>query len=141
MKSIFLDTDVLLDFLMQRASFFEQSKQIVQNCANGKFAIFMSPLSLSNCFYFLRKVHGTSKSIELLKRVVRICEIVGMHRSTIVSALDSNFSDFEDALQHYSALENGTIDAIVTRNVVDYRTSTLPVFTPTEFLAAFSTRS
>jgi hypothetical protein len=48
-------------------------------------------------------------------------------------AMASDFSDFEDAIQYYTALEN-EVDAIITRNLNDFKTSKLPVFTAKEFL-------
>jgi hypothetical protein len=56
----------------------------------------------------------------------------------VLAALDSKFTDFEDALQYFSAVNSNKIDAIITRNIKDFKKSALPVFTPNEFLATFA---
>jgi hypothetical protein len=48
-------------------------------------------------------------------------------------ALSSDFKDFEDALQHYSAIEVKS-DLIITNNIKDYKTSLIPVMTPKQFV-------
>jgi hypothetical protein len=57
-----------------------------------------------------------------------------MDKEIIVNALNSLFTDFEDALQNFSAVKSLTIDFIITRNPKDYKFSTLPVFTPETYL-------
>ncbi len=47
----------------------------------------------------------------------------------------SDFLDFEDAVQNAAAIDC-RIDAIITRNKADYRTSPLTVLAPEEFAAA-----
>lgn len=51
-----------------------------------------------------------------------------------ISGITLAITDYEDAVQHASATASG-LDAIVTRNIADYRRATLPVFTPADFLA------
>jgi hypothetical protein len=54
------------------------------------------------------------------------------------NALLLNFNDYEDAVQHTCA-EAENLDAIVTRNISDYKNATLPVYSPTEFLSLLNT--
>jgi len=61
-------------------------------------------------------------------------EILVMDRNAIVQALRSDFKDFEDALQNYSAELNKEIDIIITRNVKDYKNSNLAIMTPDSYL-------
>ena len=63
-----------------------------------------------------------------------ITEVLSTDRDVIIKALNSNFKDFEDALQNYSAELNGKIDLIVTRNIKDFKYSTLGVMTPDNYL-------
>ena len=55
-------------------------------------------------------------------------------KEIIQTALNSPFTDFEDALQNYSAEFSGEIDAIITRNIKDFKNSTLGVLTPDDFV-------
>ena len=55
-------------------------------------------------------------------------------KDIVNKSLQSDFTDFEDAIQYYSALTNQNIECIVTRNTKDYKKSVLPVMTPREVL-------
>jgi len=66
---------------------------------------------------------------------LKIISVLSMDQKQVLSALDSKFTDFEDALQYFSALQNTNIEAILTRNGKDFKHAELPVFTPKEFLA------
>jgi len=56
----------------------------------------------------------------------------------LINLLESNFNDFEDAIQYFTAIEN-SMDCIITRNVDDYKKSIIPVYTPTELLKQIET--
>jgi hypothetical protein len=68
--------------------------------------------------------------IDDLLTLIRVCPIT---HTVLVQALGLSFADYEDAVQHASATEAG-LDAIVTRNLSDYKNATLPVFSPNDFL-------
>lgn len=57
-----------------------------------------------------------------------------MDKEVVLGALNSDFKDFEDALQNFSAMENGEIKIILTRNIKDYRKSDLAILTPETYL-------
>ena len=63
-----------------------------------------------------------------------------MDKDTVIRALNSEFNDFEDALQNFAAVKSGDIDAIITRNIKDYHKSEIGVFTPENYLKSFSAR-
>ena len=73
--------------------------------------------------------------IEKLTLLLSITDVLAMDKMVVFQALNSGFKDFEDALQHYSALHHKTIDAIITRNIKDYRLSEVGVMTPENFIA------
>jgi hypothetical protein len=60
--------------------------------------------------------------------------VITIDKNAIIKAIDSEFTDFEDALQNFSAENHGSINAIVTRNIKDYKKSKLSVLTPEMFL-------
>lgn len=61
-------------------------------------------------------------------------EIVGTTKKDIIQALRNNFTDYEDSIQYSSALTIKGLDAIITRNIKDYRNSSIAVMTPLDFL-------
>jgi hypothetical protein len=71
-----------------------------------------------------------------LSQLVAITHILTINRTSIVQALNSSFKDFEDALQNYSAETSGSINIIITRNLKDFKNSSLSVMTPENYLKA-----
>ncbi|MET7035628.1 PIN domain-containing protein [Elizabethkingia miricola] len=134
MGKILIDTDVILDFFFDRQPFSEEASQILSLCESKKLNGFVTPIMISNIYYILRKTAKHEKVIEGLKSLMDIVDVAVITKNTIVDALNSNFKDFENALQNFSALDKKDIDIIITRNIKDYKTSSLSVMTPETYL-------
>ncbi|KUG13531.1 DNA-binding protein [Elizabethkingia sp. HvH-WGS333] len=134
MGKILIDTDVILDFFFDRQPFSEEASQILSLCESKKLNGFVTPIVISNIYYILRKTAKHEKVIEGLKSLMDIVDVAVITKNTIVDALNSNFKDFEDALQNFSALDKKDINIIITRNIKDYKTSSLSVMTPETYL-------
>ena len=134
MKSALIDTDVILDFFFDRKPFSDDAAKILSLCESREIKGFITSVILSNVYYLLRQTSTHEKVIEKLLQLVTITEVLSTDRDVIIKALNSNFKDFEDALQNYSAELNGKIDLIVTRNIKDFKYSTLGVMTPDNYL-------
>src|SRR2546425_13283605 len=132
---IFLDTDVALDHLADRQPFVEYAHRLLALAETGQLIICVSSLSFSNLYYILRKLKGHAGAIALLGKLKLLANVSVVAESEIQSALSSQFMDFEDAIQHFTAKTEGGISAIVTRNRSDYSASEIPVLSPDEFLA------
>ena len=64
-------------------------------------------------------------------------DILKVDSDIVKSALNSDFKDFEDSIQYFAAQEHKKVDCIITRNIKDYKDSSLPVMTPETFLITF----
>lgn len=137
MNKAFIDTDVILDFLIAREPFAVDAARIFSLSENKKISICTSGLVFSNAYYVLRKLGTHKKVVEKLTQLTRLIDIIGLSKTAVMQALDSEFSDFEDALQHFAALADG-VKVIVTRNTKDYKRSQLAVLTPDQYLKARS---
>lgn len=137
MSKILIDTDVILDFLFDRKPFSEDSSKILSWCEKGIVQGFVTAIMLSNIYYLLRKNANHEKVIETLKMLMTFLDVVTTDKNAVLSALDSNFKDFEDALQNFSAQNNHGITVIITRNLKDYKTSELSVMSPEIYLKSF----
>jgi len=135
MTKILIDTDVLLDFLYERESFCEDSAKILNLCDLNKISGWITPVILSNIYYILRKLHSHNEVVVKLRELLKILNVLSMNKDTVLLALNSEFADFEDALQNYAAEYNGEINFVVTRNIKDYKNSSLKVLTPNDFLS------
>lgn len=134
---LFLDSDVALDLLMQRPDFYKHSAQLFLKIQNGSAAGFMSSVGFVNTHYFLRKYLGKEKSLQTLREFKKLVSVAAVADQNIDNALYSPFSDFEDAVQHEAAL-NCKARFIITRNIRHYKKSTLPVYTPEDYLKNFT---
>lgn len=134
MDKVLIDTDVLMDFFFDRKPFSEFSTQILNLCAENKLNGYITPVIISNVYYLLRKTATHSKVVEKINQLLTIIDIIKMDKTVVISALNSEFKDFEDALQNFSAIENGQIKIVLTRNLKDFKKSELAVLTPETYL-------
>jgi predicted nucleic acid-binding protein len=132
-KRIFLDTNVMLDFLGERIPFYNSIARVLSFLESNKFTIVVSPISYATVSYFLSKSEGNRIAVEKLRKFKVISDVCIIDEQTIEKGLNSDFSDFEDALQFYNAVESNC-DIILTRNAKDFKKATLPVMSPDEFL-------
>ncbi|MGP1480833.1 MAG: type II toxin-antitoxin system VapC family toxin [Hoylesella enoeca] len=130
---VFLDNNILIDLLSNRGAFTSLSFQVIKSSIMKGNELFISSLSVANACYITRKELSDSvfkQKIYALRPDITITEI---GQEAILFALDSDWTDFEDALQYYSAQEVGA-NVIVTRNKRDFDKSLILVQTPQEFL-------
>jgi len=133
MKKVFLDSDVILDFLTMRQPFAADAMKIIQFGYSGHIKIITSSLSISNIYYVVSRIQNSKNALSKVKELLNIIEVLSVHQSTIESAAYSDFKDFEDAVQNFTAKESG-IKNLITRNVKSFAASNLYIQTPTEFI-------
>jgi predicted nucleic acid-binding protein len=134
MKRVLLDTDVILDFFFDRKPFSEDAAKVLGLCELKVVTGFITPVILSNVYYLLRQTDKHDKIIDKLQQLMEIIDVLLIDKNIIKQALSSDFKDFEDALQNFSAEKDGQIDVIITRNMKDFKKSKLGVMTPKEYL-------
>lgn len=132
---LFLDTNVMLDLLGEREPFYISAAKIATLADKAALQIIVSALSYSTVSYFLAKYEGPEKSKEKLRKFKIISQICDLDESIIEKGLNSDFPDFEDSLQYFSALQSDC-DIILTRNCKDFKKSEIPVMSPDEFLSS-----
>ena len=132
MKNIFLDTNVVINFLADRKPFSLDAARLFNFCVLGKVKIYISAVSYNNIYYILRQSLSNSETIRLLDELSEMAEIADVTKSVIKKSLKTDFRDFEDAIQYYCALSLNKIDFIVTRDTKDFKKSTLSIMTATE---------
>jgi predicted nucleic acid-binding protein len=137
MSKAFIDTDVILDFLIAREPFALDAARIFTLSEKKQISICTTGLVFSNAYYVLRKLGSHQKVMEKLSQLAKLIDIIPLSKVSVLQALDSKFGDFEDALQHYAALSKN-IKTIVTRNVKDFKNSELAVLTPDQYLSSRS---
>lgn len=134
MEKILIDTNVILDFFFDREPFSNDAAKILTLCEKGKIDGFVTSIILSNIYYLLRKTAKHEKVIENLKMLMNLIGVVTTNKEAVLNALNSDFKDFEDALQNFSAQNSDEIKIIITRNIKDYKFSQLSIMTPEMYL-------
>jgi predicted nucleic acid-binding protein len=138
MRHIFIDTNVVIDFLANRQPFSMEAARLFNVAVDGKARIYISAVSYNNIYYILRQSLTNKATIKLLDELSEITEIVDVTKAIIRQSLKTDFNDYEDAIQYYCALSLSQIDFIVTRNTRDFKKSTLPVMNPSEAVASLN---
>lgn len=135
-KKVFIDTDIILDVALAREPFFKNSKMILVMAENNIIIGNISSNCIANICYILRKVGGDTNARKFILGLVKYITVITIDHQNVLDALKSKFSDFEDALQNYSAIDQ-QCEYIITRNIGDYKNSKLKVVTPEDFIKLF----
>jgi len=131
---LFVDSDVVIDFFTDREPHANPASELFELNEQGNVKLYLSAVSINNVYYIVRRFLGHKKTIEVVELLTEMTEIVGTTKKEIIQALKNNFSDYEDSIQYSSALTVKKLDAIITRNIKDYRNSSIAVMTPLNFL-------
>ncbi len=132
MIKILIDINVFLDALLPRIKFIE-SIDLIKYCFDGKFKSFISANSFGIIHYILRKNNTEKEVRNTLKLLIKNFKIIDLEEGIILNAIDLKNKDFEDNLQIESARKMN-LDFIITRNIDDFKDSSVQVFTPKNFL-------
>jgi predicted nucleic acid-binding protein len=129
MIKVFIDTDVIIDFLADRKPFSESAAILFNRIEKKEIEGFTSSQSISNLYYILRKYDSQRNVIQALSDLISLIGILPVGHEVIQKALQSDFTDFEDGIQNFCA-ETEKMDVIVTRNIRDYKRASIAVLNP-----------
>lgn len=132
-RRVLVDTDVILDLLLGRQPFYPSASRLFVAFQEAQLEGHVSSLAFSNLFYLLRKEGGAPEAIAILRKLRLVTRVLTVNEKIIDLALASTFTDFEDAIQYFTAAE-GELDAIVTRNRRDYKASKIAILSAEECL-------
>ena len=133
MKIAFVDTDIMLDYLLKREPFFEDALNLMNAGARGRVKLAISVMTVANLIYFLRKKFTVKETQQKLKVLRTFVDVPTTDSHAIDEMLNSNFSDLEDALQHATA-KQAKADVLITRNAEDYKRASIAIMNAGEFL-------
>lgn len=140
MNKILIDTNIVIDLLSKRADFYDDAADLFSQADKKELNLTISSLTFANTNYILSKLKSGKEAREILRKFKVLVELLSLDdKITELALSDESFSDFEDGLQYYSAIEN-EVDIIITRNKKDFKNSKLPVLTAKEYLAKNNVR-
>ncbi|QEC52353.1 PIN domain-containing protein [Anseongella ginsenosidimutans] len=134
MNKVFIDTDVILDFLLNRKPFSMDAARILSLSEKKVIWVGTTGLVFANAYYILRKLSTHKNVVEKLTKLSDLIKIIDLPKDAVMSALKSDFRDFEDAIQNFSAI-HADVKVLITRNSKDFKTSSLAVMSPDMFLS------
>ena len=134
-----VDTNVVLDVLLNRPAFVQDSATILR-AASDNIQEFITASAVTDIYYIARKeLKDSLQTKSLIRNLLQVVHVASVSEVDVWAALDSNWKDFEDSVQNAVA-EHQRFDYIITRNPSDYKDSSLPVLTPQEFANKFITK-
>ena len=131
---VLVDTNVVLDLLLDRAPHVIGAAQIFSLIERNVLSGCLCATTLTTVHYLATKVVGRKKSLEEIRKLLRLFEVAPVNRAILEAALEAEgFSDFEDAVLHEAARQVDA-DALVTRNESDFKKAALAVYGPGELI-------
>jgi len=134
MKKLFIDTNIVIDLLSRREPFYDEAATLFSLADKKQIELTVSSLTIANTSYALLRQMDSNKAKSILRKLRLIVKILSLDDKIVGLALnDESFSDFEDELQYFTAIENDQ-DLIITRNLKDFKNSKLPILTAKQFI-------
>ncbi|MCK4919590.1 MAG: PIN domain-containing protein [Bacteroidales bacterium] len=136
MTRLYIDTNIIIDLLAKRQPFYQSAADLFSIADQREVKLSVSSLTFANTNYILSKHKSRIQTKEILRKFKILVRVIKLDAKIVELALnDSDFSDFEDALQYFTALENKQ-DILITRNLKDFKNAKLPVMTAEEYLTS-----
>lgn len=133
MEKVFVDTNIILDWLANRQPFHISAQKLFKKVEDKEIELLISAVSYTTTEYFLRKQIGKAKARQALAAIRTISSVCKNYEKEIDLSIASNFKDFEDAFQYYSALNNAA-KVLITRNLKDFKHSVIPIMNAEAYL-------
>lgn len=135
---IMCDTNIIIDVLLEREPFVENSYKVLSLCEEHRIDGFVSASSVTDIYYLVRKyTHSTDLAYKAVGKLLEIVKVCSVTNNDVLTAFQIRARDFEDCLVATCAKSN-RCDYIITRNKKDFEEFNVPALTPTEFLLQFA---
>jgi predicted nucleic acid-binding protein len=132
-EKIFIDTDIILDVVLEREPFFSDSQKLLSLVEGNYFQGFTSSLVIANCYYIISSNRDDRTALKTVSKLRSILEVLPLTDKEIGEALNSSIKDFEDGIQYFIAINN-KISNLITRNISDYKALDINILSPKDFL-------
>lgn len=137
---LFLDTNIVLDYLLHRVPFYQDSRTVTLLGCLGETENYISASIVTDISYFLTKEYGSMRAQEIIEGDLNFLKLAPVTQAEVASALKRRWADFEDAVVAACA-ETVNADFIVTRNQRDFELSKIKALSPVELLQWFESNN
>ena len=125
-----IDTNIVLDVLLEREEFCEKSEQILEKCASKEIEGYITASTATDIFYIINKaLKDKDEAYKAMDNIVKILGVLTVTDKDIIEALEIKHKDFEDCLLSICA-KNNNCDGIITRNEKDFIGLNIQIYTP-----------
>ncbi len=129
---IMCDTNIIIDVLLERKAFIEDSYRVLSLCEEHKIHGFVSASSVTDIYYLVRKyTHSTETAYKAVGKLLEIVKVCSVTNNDVLIAFQQEGNDFEDCLVATCA-KSIHCDYIITPNTKDFKGFGIPVLTPGE---------
>ena len=133
MEKIFVDTDIVMDLLAKREPYYQYAAELFSKADKGEIEICISPLTFYNISYIVFRNYNSSKSRRNLLKFKTLVHFLPVNDKVIDLTLTSDFKDFEDGIQYFTALEYN-VNTLITRNLKEYKSAKITILTAEQYL-------
>lgn len=133
MAKVFVDTDIILDLLAGREPYYQYAAKLFSMADSGKIEICVSSLTFSNLNYILSKQFSVAQARKKLLTFKTLVTVLSVNEKVVDLALNSDFKDFEEALQYFTATEF-KVTTLLTSNLKDYKKAEIAVLSAEQYL-------
>jgi predicted nucleic acid-binding protein len=130
---ILFDTNVVLDFLLDRKPFADAAAELFSRVETGDIVGFLCATTVTTVHYLAETAIGGKSARVQIGKLLRLFEIAPVNRIVLESALEGPITDFEDGVICEAARQVDA-EAVVTRDARGFKKARLPVYTPVELL-------
>ena len=135
---LMIDTNIVLDVLLKREDFFEQSKAILDLCEKRKVQGFVTASAVTDIFCLTKKALGSlDDTYRVINSLLNIVKVLTVTNDDVINAFQQKAKDFEDCLMATCAKSN-KCDCIITRKKKDFLAFEMTLYSPEEFLLLFT---
>lgn len=133
MKKIYLDCNILLDWLMDRTPHSYYATEIIVNIEKRKYEGCVTGLTLANTYYILLKELNKKIATEFLNDSLKLFTILDLTKNNVIDAIKNKYKDFEDDM-HFMVARANTVNCIITRNKKDFKGGDIKIMTAEDFI-------
>jgi predicted nucleic acid-binding protein len=138
MKRVLFDVNVILDVLLDRKPFADDSSAAWAAVENGDAEGFLSAPAITTLHYLNARAAGVKMATETTEALLTVFEVAPVDEAVLRSAVALEWKDFEDAVVAAGA-RRAKCDAVITRNPRDFKGAPIKVLTPAEAVAWIET--
>ena len=132
-KRIFLDTNVILDYLLEREPFYYDALKLWAACEEGTVEGYVSALTVNNVHYIAHRLKSETTAMIAVRGILSVFNVVPLDKELMKLAADFHDRDYEDDIQLQSAIRSGCAH-LFTRDPTHFHTKALAIVPPSSFL-------